>query len=155
MSKGAEYSERKASLYSLKLEKERTDPQLTFRPALPFYECKNRPTDKPIWERMFETQQKYWSGKFDRLADAVEWTKEPYEYTFKPDISLSNSRTSGTKQHSSFKKEGSSGQLKVAPKAGSAPKETAAEGKDCETTAENLVFENVLDDRLKDGLREQ
>ena len=28
----------------------------------------------------------YWRKKFDRELDAIEWSKEPDEFTFKPEI---------------------------------------------------------------------
>ena len=163
LSKGAEYSERLAQSRNLKLQQERSDPQLTFHPSLSFYECKNRPTDTPIWERMFQSQHKYFSGKFDRLPDAVEWTKEPYEYTFKPDIGHSRlkpvSKTPRAKPLKPLNKESTTTggkELKVEVSVGgSVHKLTVAPGADCEAVADKFAFENALDDRLKDGLREQ
>ena len=35
---------------------------------------------------MHNQAEKYWRMKFDREQDAIEWTKAPDEYTFKPEI---------------------------------------------------------------------
>jgi hypothetical protein len=40
----------------------------------------------PTWEKLHVQSEKYWRKKFDRELDAIEWSKEPDEFTFKPEI---------------------------------------------------------------------
>jgi hypothetical protein len=35
---------------------------------------------------LHKQSEQYWRRKFDRELDAIEWSKEPDEFTFKPEI---------------------------------------------------------------------
>jgi len=73
------------------------DPELTFKPRINPTKPKKdfsvassaEPKEeqrKSVWNELHNQAEKYWRMKFDRELDAIEWTKEPEEYTFKPEI---------------------------------------------------------------------
>lgn len=39
-----------------------------------------------VWKELHEQAEKYQRMKFDRETDAIEWTKAPEEFTFRPEI---------------------------------------------------------------------
>ena len=41
--------------------------------------------------KLYQQGENYWSKKFDRELDTIEWSKSPNEFTFKPEI-LGNKR---------------------------------------------------------------
>lgn len=73
------------------------DPELTFKPKI---NPKKPPrpgttqasySELPTWQKLHKQSEQYWRRKFDRELDAIEWSKEPDEFTFKPEI-LGNKR---------------------------------------------------------------
>jgi len=96
----------KGKLYEQEKERKRKeremaqDPELTFKPKINNTNKKAKKAvedgDKakpspaqpaaPIWERLHSQAEDYWRMKFDRERDAIEWARQPDEYTFKPSI---------------------------------------------------------------------
>lgn len=62
-----------------------TDPDLTFQPKVNDRKPKNA-SQGPKWEQLHAMAEKFQRLKFDREIDAIEWTKDPEQYTFKPVI---------------------------------------------------------------------
>ena len=80
---GKAYKERKE--IASKQKEETTDPELTFKPKVNNRYPKNAP-QVPKWEHLHKMAEKYQRLRFDRELDAIEFTKEPHEYTFNPKI---------------------------------------------------------------------
>jgi len=68
-----------------KLKEASSDPDLTFKPKILNRKLKNV-SEGPKWEQLHAMAEKLQRLKFDREIDAIEWTKDPDAYTFKPVI---------------------------------------------------------------------
>ena len=80
---GKAYKEKKE--IASKQKEDTTDPELTFKPKVNNRQPKNAP-QVPKWEHLHKMAEKYQRLRFDRELDAIEFTKEPHEYTFNPKI---------------------------------------------------------------------
>jgi hypothetical protein len=90
--KGKLYQQRKYDATRLKDLEQLGDPELTFKPKINQKKPPRTGTanashaDMPTWQKLHKQSEQYWRRKFDRELDAIEWSKEPDEFTFKPEI---------------------------------------------------------------------
>lgn len=67
-----------------------TDPEATFKPKInptkPKKGVQKEEKNGDKWKELHSQAEKYWRMKFDREVDAIEFTKDPDAYTFKPEI---------------------------------------------------------------------
>lgn len=83
----------------MELQKQRQmqqDPSLTFKPKTnsrrpPMSLEEQSDAQRETCTKLYAQGENYWRKKFDRELDTVEWSKNPNEFTFKPEI-LGNKR---------------------------------------------------------------
>ena len=92
LEKGKAYQDKLKESQVEKMKEQLEDPELTFKPKINQPKKQKAPERKDIFDTLYSQGEKYWNMKFDRMRDAIEYTQEPDQYTFKPEI-LGNKRS--------------------------------------------------------------